>query len=330
MSVRVSVVVPLFNKASYVRRALESLAAQFFADFEVVVVDDGSTDGGSEVVEAFSDPRIRLVRQENKGEGAARNRGVVESSGDVIAMLDADDEWDPGFLETIIDLRRRYPDAGLLATGYRSIYRGGFTLETAIPGCEAGRIIRDYFVKARRVAVVWSSAQAIPRDTLNRIGLFARDPIGIDVDMWGRIALRYPLAYSGRILATYHNDVAGYRMVSHYQRQLVFPPFVRSARAALERGEIDNHSVRSVHDYLNHLMLQYVYRAVAAGDRHELRRALREEFYREGGWNGTLAILQLVSSLMPLRVLNLLLQAKQSRWGWMAGVDGTRDFVRRA
>lgn len=99
---RVSIVVPLFNKAPYVDRALRSISAQTFSDLEVIVVDDGSTDGGAERVEAFGDRRFRLLRQENAGPGAARNRGMAQAAGDLIAFLDADDEWMPHYLEAAV------------------------------------------------------------------------------------------------------------------------------------------------------------------------------------------------------------------------------------
>jgi glycosyltransferase involved in cell wall biosynthesis len=326
----VCVVVPLYNKAAYVRRALESISAQSFAGFEVVVVDDGSTDGGGDIVHAYGDSRVRLVRQDNQGEGAARNRGIGESPGDVIAMLDADDEWDPRFLETIVALRRRYPEAGLLATGYRSRYRGGFTLETSVPGCDDGCLIHDYFAKAARAAVVWSSAQAVPRGVYDRVGLYGRDPVGTDSDMWGRIALRYPIACSSRTLATYHHEIVGYRMLTHFERWMVFPPFVHTARAAVARGEVQERDVPALSRYLNALLLQYVQRVVAARDRRELRRTLREEFDREGGLRRTRAVLRAASATLPLGVLAFGLRARSSRWAWMAGLGGDRELVRRA
>ena len=330
MSGRLSVVIPLFNKMGYVRRALESVSAQSFADFDVIVVDDGSTDGSADVVRAHSDPRVRLVRQDNRGEGAARNRGIAESSGELIAMLDADDAWDAQFLEAIVGLWRRFPEAALLAAGYRSRYAGGFTLETRIPGCDEGCLVRDYFAKAARAPVVWSSAQAIPRRVFHRVGVFGTDPIGIDSDMWGRIALRYPLACSSRTLATYHNDIAGYRMLAHYQRRSVFPPFVRSAREALARGEVDEKLVTSLRRYLNVLLLQYAHRVVATRDRRELLRTLREEFYREHGWERPLAVLRIASTVLPLWLLDAVLRARLSRWAWRAGLRGDRELVRRA
>jgi len=95
---KVSIVIPLYNKAPYVRRALDSIAVQTFADFEAIIVDDGSTDMGAAVVANYSDPRFRLIRQENAGPGAARNAGIAQAQGEFIAFLDSDDEWLPNYL----------------------------------------------------------------------------------------------------------------------------------------------------------------------------------------------------------------------------------------
>lgn len=98
MTPRVSVIVPLYNKALFVRRALDSIARQTINDYEVIVVNDGSTDQGPEIVRAFGDERVRLITQANLGPGAARNRALLEAEGDLIAFLDADDEWLPNYL----------------------------------------------------------------------------------------------------------------------------------------------------------------------------------------------------------------------------------------
>jgi GT2 family glycosyltransferase len=104
MTPRVSVVIPLYNKAATVERALRSIADQTFRDFDVVIVDDGSTDDGARLAEQFPDERVRVIRQENRGPGAARNRGVTESAAELVAFLDADDEWLPEFLERSVAL----------------------------------------------------------------------------------------------------------------------------------------------------------------------------------------------------------------------------------
>jgi glycosyltransferase involved in cell wall biosynthesis len=115
---RISVIIPLFNKAPFVARALQSVAAQTFTDFEVIVVDDGSTDDGAKIVERFEDSRIRLIRQENAGPGAARNRGLAEARGELIAFLDADDEWLPEFLAESVRLLEAESSAAAVVSGY--------------------------------------------------------------------------------------------------------------------------------------------------------------------------------------------------------------------
>src|SRR5262245_50985738 len=104
----VSVIIPLYNKATTVERTLASIDAQTIRDFEVIVVDDGSTDGSADLIAAWPEPRIRLIRQENAGPGAARNKGLAEANGRYVAFLDADDEWLPEFLEHSLHLLESY------------------------------------------------------------------------------------------------------------------------------------------------------------------------------------------------------------------------------
>jgi len=119
----VSVVIPLYNKGPHIARALNSVLAQTFQDFEVIVVDDGSTDDGAEVVRGVDDPRIRLIQQENRGVSAARNRGIEAARAELIAFLDADDEWLAEHLETIIRLRRNALEVGIYATSTLSLFK---------------------------------------------------------------------------------------------------------------------------------------------------------------------------------------------------------------
>ncbi len=102
MMPQVTVIIPLYNKERTVARALESVQAQEFTDFEVIVVDDGSSDQGPQVVRSFADPRFRMVHQPNAGPGSARNHGGNLARGDLLAFLDADDEWRPEYLGTMV------------------------------------------------------------------------------------------------------------------------------------------------------------------------------------------------------------------------------------
>ncbi|MBI4776775.1 MAG: glycosyltransferase family 2 protein [Deltaproteobacteria bacterium] len=118
----VTIVIPLFNKALYIERTLESISAQTFQDFEVIVVDDGSTDEGPLLTELWMErhPKLRIVllRQENRGPGAARNTGIKQARGKYITFLDADDEWLPSFLSETVRFLEAHPQAAMVAADY--------------------------------------------------------------------------------------------------------------------------------------------------------------------------------------------------------------------
>lgn len=116
---RVSVIIPLFNKAPYIGRALASVMAQTFTDFEIILVDDGSTDGGLATVQQLTDQRLRIIKQDNAGPGAARNRGLKEARGEFVAFLDADDEWLPDYLsESLRLIDESASEAAVVVSGY--------------------------------------------------------------------------------------------------------------------------------------------------------------------------------------------------------------------
>lgn len=116
---RVSVVIPLYNKAKYITRTLQSVAGQTFEDFETIIVDDGSTDGSGELAAGFPDRRFQVLHQANAGPGAARNRGIEEAHGEVIALLDADDVWMPEYLASSLAMfDESGPETAAVASGY--------------------------------------------------------------------------------------------------------------------------------------------------------------------------------------------------------------------
>lgn len=113
----VDVVIPLYNKARFVRRAVESVLNQTYGNWRLIVVDDGSTDGGPDTLEKISDHRITVVRQENRGPGAARNTGMRAGAADLVAFLDADDEWLPTYLETAVSAFAAHPECAAVTVG---------------------------------------------------------------------------------------------------------------------------------------------------------------------------------------------------------------------
>lgn len=113
----ITVIIPLYNKAGYIQRALRSIQTQTHPPFEVIVIDDGSTDDSAAQVAAIADSRIRLVSQPNAGPGAARNRGLALAETDYVAFLDADDEWLPTFLAHSIANLKRHPSCAMTVCG---------------------------------------------------------------------------------------------------------------------------------------------------------------------------------------------------------------------
>ena len=121
-----SVIIPLYNKGQTIVDTVQSVLLQDFADFEIIIVDDGSVDDGPEKVDrCFDDPRIRMIRQENSGEGAARNTGIYAARYDFIAPLDADDEWLPGYLSEVARAVNIFPNAGMFCCGGVGRYPDG-------------------------------------------------------------------------------------------------------------------------------------------------------------------------------------------------------------
>ena len=208
----ISVIIPLYNKAGSIAQALDSVLAQEYQDFEIVVVDDGSTDGGASVVENYGDARIRLVRQENAGVSAARNKGIEEARGEYVAFLDADDVWMPGFLSEIAALQREFPQCRAQATNYVFNSNGvkSPTILRKIPFSGEWGVLTNYFeVASCSHPPVWTSAVCIERTLLQEFGGF---PVGIksgeDLLTWARVAVRTDWAYSMREMALY--NVEGY------------------------------------------------------------------------------------------------------------------------
>ena len=210
-----SVIIPLYNKAPYIRKALESVLAQTYADYELIIIDDGSTDESAEIAEAIlQDPASRLIassphrliRQANSGVSAARNNGVAQASGDYIAFLDADDWWEPTYLEKMAQLIEDYPEAGLYACNY-VYYKPGKT-RVAVNNIETGYFNYPKAYYEGGAMPIWTGAAMIPLNVFEEMGGF---PLGIklgeDFLLWSKIAMQYKVAFLNEALAWYNNDV---------------------------------------------------------------------------------------------------------------------------
>ena len=208
-----SVVIPVYNKRKYIRRAVESVLAQTHDNYELILVDDGSTDNSLDVISDIKDARIRQIWQTNAGVSAARNTGIRVARSDMIAFLDADDTWEPRFLASISRLIRRYPMAGLYATNY-FIQRPGSARRPArirgLPMFRHSFQSKDYFrIATSGQLPVSASSVCVPRQHLEKVGMFPLgEKMGEDQHVWWRIAIDQPLAFTNQCLATYHQDAA--------------------------------------------------------------------------------------------------------------------------
>lgn len=201
-----SVVIPLYNKEAEIGRALKSVLAQTTLPLELIVVDDGSTDGSAAVVEGIASPLVKLIRQPNIGETAARNRGMAEAAGTHFALLDADDEWRPEFLETVAALAEEFPGAGLYCTGFVIAKR-----DTLTPGCTpaARGVVENYFEEAMGQFVATASSAVLSREVVELVGGFPEGMrLGGDQYMWTKVALAAPVVFTPERLAVVHTSAS--------------------------------------------------------------------------------------------------------------------------
>lgn len=265
----ISVVVPLCNKGTYIARALTSVLAQTRQDFEVSVVNDGSTDGGAEMVGRFGDPRIRLIRQENRGVSAARNTGIEATRVDLVAFLDADDEWMPWHLEALLRLRDKFPRAGAYGTAYllkedeSAVRTPSYSAD--IPPESWEGLLPNYFRDAILGSPpISSSIVAVPKRILHKLGGFDTCAwYGEDVDLWGRIALKYHIAFTWDGMGIYHMDAS--KRACNRKEPIREHTFVASARDALQAKEVPPELTESLLEFVASRQIQIACRNLEAG-----------------------------------------------------------------
>lgn len=217
----VSVVIPTYNYAHFVSQAIQSVLDQTFRDFEIIVVDDGSTDDTFQVVSPFGDP-VRYIRQANRGPNAARNTGIRTSTGKYVALLDADDLWLPHKLESQIPLIEADPEVGLV---YASMYlfdsETGAIVDWHPPSrCRQGHVLRQLYMDQ----FVPSPTPLIRRKVFDEVGYFDESVVSPDDwEMWLRIAARYKFAFVREPLAMYrvHASIAGSKHYDLYEMEML-------------------------------------------------------------------------------------------------------------
>ncbi|MEG0153259.1 MAG: glycosyltransferase family 2 protein [Cellulosilyticaceae bacterium] len=204
----VSIIIPLYNKEKQIATTIQSVWRQTFQDYEIIIVNDGSTDNSVKEIEAMRDTRIRLIHQENSGVSAARNRGISEAKYELIAFLDADDEWKPQYLETQYELYRKYPNCSVYASNYEFRDNENHTHSTIIKKLlfdESNGILTNYFeISSYSHPPLWTSAVMVRKEAIIKVGCF---PLGVksgeDLLVWARLAHHFEIAYNRKPLSVY-------------------------------------------------------------------------------------------------------------------------------
>ncbi|MFW6331849.1 MAG: glycosyltransferase family 2 protein [Thermodesulfobacteriota bacterium] len=257
-SSQVSVIIPTYNRAEMVGEAIESVLNQDFSSFELIVIDDGSTDQTSKVLRSFG-RRIRSIRQENKGVSAARNLGICHASGEWIAFLDSDDLWLPGKLTAQVDFFRRNP-ASLICQTQEIWIRNGRRVNPKHRHEKRSGMI---FEPSLALCLVSPSAVMIRRSLFDLVGRFDENlPACEDYDLWLRIGRRFPVHLIDRPLIVKRGG---------HEDQLSQTPGLDKFRIASLQNLIDSGTLDSDQERAARRMLQKKCRIYANGCRKRNR-----------------------------------------------------------
>lgn len=202
-----SVIMPLYNKAPYVEKAIRSVLEQTYPHYELIVINDGSTDNSAEIAEKLLEgvTNAKFINQQNSGVATTRNNGVAIAKGEYVCFLDADDCWDVSFLQEMSLFIKEYPEAGIWGTNYWYVKRGMTRVGVC---CETGYINYPFVYKSQTSMPLWTGAVSMSKETFIKYGGF---PVGIklgeDFLLWTKIALERKVAFLNKPVAYYNNDV---------------------------------------------------------------------------------------------------------------------------
>lgn len=321
MPLKISVVIPLYNKAPYIKRAIDSVLKQTVPAQEIIVVDDGSSDGGGDIIQGLNIPKITLIKQENLGQGAARNRGIKSAKYELIAFLDADDEWLPDFLENIHRLLNNFPDCGAYATASSTIRQGGIIVHSDIsllPPAPWIGIIPNFFALFQHGLAFNSSSVVIPKRIFDEIGGFRVDTRqSEDFDLWARIAIEYPIAFCPKRKVIYHQDAQN--RTAPTNPTVIEDPALITIQKAIENGKFaEGVLLDEALEYIAQKQLSVAMNNIIAGNRVKgiefLKRCQYTRKYKKDWrfWR----ILSLLPAFLPktlMKIKNTFLQRTEMK-----------------
>ena len=222
-----SIVIPLYNKEQSIVFTLQSIFKQTFHEFEVIIIDDGSTDESVNKVRKVFDNRIKICQKANGGVCSARNRGIEEAKFKYIAFLDGDDYWDPDYLSEQKKMIEDFPHAAMWGINFAPVINGKISpLETKLPEDFRG-IVENYFSINRHSDLFCSSSVVIRKEAFEVAGIFdTRIKYSEDLDMWYRLILNFPVVFYDKIMVYYQHDAENRAMKKSHQLKYFLPYYV--------------------------------------------------------------------------------------------------------
>ncbi|MGB5941359.1 MAG: glycosyltransferase [Leeuwenhoekiella sp.] len=222
-----SVVIPVYNKRDFLRKTLKSVYDQTYTDYEIIAVNDGSTDGSDKILKDFNSEKLKVIDQHNQGLSAARNTGIKNATGEIIAFLDADDLWQGNHLQVIDKLAQDFPEADLYAAAYSEIYGNGLSvipnlnIPKTIPN--NGILISNFFKASLHQPLINMNSFALKKVCFDELAGFDRDiTYAEDTDFLIRANLKFKLAYSPKLTSCYHTEISN--QISQQSRKQLNPP----------------------------------------------------------------------------------------------------------
>jgi len=222
-----SIVIPVYNKEKFLAKTIESVLSQTFTDYEIIIVNDGSTDQSEAKISTFKDNRIKYYSKKNEGVALARNFGIEKATADYICFLDADDYWYPTFLETMQRYSSELPEQKVFAAAIE-IETKNKTIQAnySIPSTSDFEIV-NFFDASQKECALWTSSVCIHKSIFEKVGDFdTKIKHGEDTELWIRIGLQFPIVFIRKILARYvYDEKSISRNSNYYFEQYTFDKY---------------------------------------------------------------------------------------------------------
>lgn len=231
-----SIIIPLYNKQNFIENTIKSVLSQSFNDYEVLIINDGSTDKSEEKVLKFKDTRIKYFYKENGGVSATRNFGIEKARSNYITFIDADDIWYKDFLKTIHYFIKQFPEQLVFSTSNEIETGKSSFIPTYSINKTSNFEIVDFFKASQKDCILWTSSVAIHKTVFDKVGVFdTKISKGEDTEMWIRVGLNYPILFIWKVLVIHVYDSNSVSRNSNYY----FDDYTFNKYFELEKTNLD-------------------------------------------------------------------------------------------